>query len=185
NAGLGWLDAEFGADAILQNTLTNLNELVRKGDVLPFSPDVTFNAGVQYDFVFGEKVLTPRLQYTYVSESYSTPFQSERTKISSRSVFDVKLSLRYSDSLSFDAFVNNLFDDTYSTMQLMNASSADGGTLYGAPRHYGVRVRYDFYSAAATPAGAGPGPAPRRLQDHHAPRPTSSRTAPPPRPRCD
>ncbi len=145
NAGLGWLDAEFGADAILQNTLTNLNELVRKGDVLPFSPDVTFNAGVQYDFVFGEKVLTPRLQYTYVSESYSTPFQSERTKISSRSVFDAKLSLRYSDSLSFDAFVNNLFDDTYSTMQLMNASSADGGTLYGAPRHYGVRVRYDFY----------------------------------------
>lgn len=145
NAGLGWLDAEFGEDATLQNTLTNANQVARKGDVLPFSPEVTFNAGVQYDIELGDKVLTPRLQYSYVSESYSTPFQSERTRISSRSVIDAKLNLRYSDSLSFDAFVNNLFDDTYSTMQLMNASSADGGTLYGAPRHYGVRVRYDFY----------------------------------------
>lgn len=145
NAGLGWLEAEFGEDAILQNTLTNANEIAYKGDVLPFSPDVTFNAGIQYDFELGDKLLTPRLQYTYVSESYSTPFQSERTKISSRGVVDAKLNLRYNDSLSFDAFVNNLFDDTYSTMQLMNASSADGGTLYGAPRHYGVRVRYDFY----------------------------------------
>lgn len=145
NAGIGWLDAEFGEDAVLQNTLTNANEIAYKGDVLPFSPEVTFNAGFQYDIELGGKLLTPRLQYTYVSESYSTPFQSERTRISSRSVVDAKLSLRYNDSLSFDAFVNNLFDDTYSTMQLMNASSADGGTLYGAPRHYGVRVRYDFY----------------------------------------
>ncbi len=145
NAGVGWLDAEFGEDAVLQNTLVNANQIAYKGDVLPFSPEVTFNAGVQYDIELGDKLLTPRLQYTYVSESYSTPFQSERTRISSRSVVDAKLSLRYNDSLSFDAFVNNLFDDTYSTMQLMNASSADGGTLYGAPRHYGVRVRYDFY----------------------------------------
>lgn len=144
NAGLGWLQAEFGEDALLQNTLTNQNQLVQAGSVLPFSPEVTFNAGIQYDIELGDKLLSPRLQWNYISKSYATPFTVDRTEVSSRSVVDAKLSLRYNDNLSFDAFVNNLFDETYSTMQLMNSSSADGGTLYGAPRHYGVRVRYDF-----------------------------------------
>ena len=83
--------------------------------MLPFSPDVTFNFGIQYDIELGDKLLTPRLQYTHVGEA--TPRRSRAAKISSRSVVDAKVSLRVNDNLSFDAFVSNLFDDTYSTMR--------------------------------------------------------------------
>jgi len=144
NMGGGWLQAQFGKDAILQNTLTNRNEMVAAGSVLPFSPEITFSAGVSYEMSLGGMQVLPRLQWQYVTKSYSTPFAVERTEISSRNVLDTKVSLRHGEHLNLDVFVNNLLDNTYSTMQLMNSSSADGGTLYGAPRHYGVRVRYDF-----------------------------------------
>jgi len=145
NAGGGWLQAEFGKDVLLQNTLSNRNEVVAAGSVLPFSPEITFNAGVWYEIDFGQMQLVPRLQWNHISSSYATPFALERTEISSRNVLDAKVSLRYGGHLNFDVFVNNLFDNRYSTMQLMNSSSADGGTLYGAPRHYGMRIRYDFH----------------------------------------
>ncbi len=145
NAGVGWLDAEFAEDAALQNTITNRNEVVSKGQVLPFSPEWTVNAGIEHDFEVGGKLVTPRLQWTYASDSYSTPFLSERTRMSSRSVIDARVSVGLTDAVRLDVFANNIFDDTYSTMQLMDASSALGGTLYGAPRHFGLSVRYDFY----------------------------------------
>jgi iron complex outermembrane receptor protein len=145
NAGLGWLDAEFAADAALQNTISNRNELVPKGQVLPFSPEWTFNFGVQHDFEVGSKLVTPRLQWTYASEQYSTPFLMERTRMSSRSVVDARVSMGLTDNVKLDVFANNIFDKVYSTMQLMDASSAAGGTLYGAPRHFGLSVRYDFF----------------------------------------
>jgi len=145
NAGLGWLDAEFAADAALQNTISNRNEIVPKGQVLPFSPEWTFNAGVQYDLELGGKLVTPRLQWSYASEQYATPFLMERTRISSRSVVDARVSVLMTDAIKLDVFANNIFDKVYSTMQLMDSSSAAGGTLYGAPRHFGLSVRYDFY----------------------------------------
>jgi len=145
NAGGSWLKAQFGKDAVLQNTLTNRNEVVPAGRVLPFSPKITFNAGVSYEMDFEHMQLTPRLQWSHISNSYATPFAMERTKISSRNVLDAKITLRHGEYLSVDVFANNLFDNRYTTMQLMNSSSADGGTLYGAPRHYGMRIRYDFH----------------------------------------
>ena len=38
-----------------------------------------------------------------------------------------------------EGFVMNVTDDTYVASQIFNASSNDGGTIYGAPRQYGVR----------------------------------------------
>lgn len=145
NAGLGWLDAEFADDAALQNTISNRNELVEKGQVLPFSPEWTFNVGFQRDFEVAGKLVSPRLQWSYASEQYSTPFLMERTRMSSRSVVDARVTAMLTDHIKLDVFANNIFDKVYSTMQLMDASSAAGGTLYGAPRHYGLSVRYDFF----------------------------------------
>jgi len=145
NAGGGWLQAEFAEDVWLQNTLSNRNEMVAAGGVLPFSPKITFNAGIEYEIEMRTVQLTPRLQWHHVSQSYATPFPSARTEISSRHVVDARIRLRHGEHLTVDGFVNNVFKRLYSTMQLMNSSSADGGTLYGAPRHVGVRIRYDFY----------------------------------------
>src|SRR5690606_37719579 len=145
NLGAGWLQAEFADDTFLQNTLTNQHELVRSGDVLAFSPEGASNAGIQYDSDLANGMtLTPRLQWNHTSESYSTPFRSARTNMSSRDVVDLRVTLVPTDNVRVEAFATHLFDEEYETMQLMNSSSADGGTLWGAPRQYGMRIRYDF-----------------------------------------
>jgi len=46
--------------------------------------------------------------------------------------------------LRLEGFVNNVFDETFIAAQIQDASSADGGIIYGPPRHYGVRLSYNF-----------------------------------------
>jgi iron complex outermembrane recepter protein len=135
NAGGGYLNAEFARDALLQNTVTNQNEMVRKGDVLPYSPKLTVNAGVQYAIPVGDRTLTPRLQWSHISTSYVVP---------ARDIVDARLTFDLNESLRIEAFANNIFDKTYIANQLQNSSTADGGIVYGAPRQYGGRLTYRF-----------------------------------------
>jgi iron complex outermembrane receptor protein len=48
------------------------------------------------------------------------------------------------DNLRIEAFASNLFDKEYISAQVQDASSARGGMIFGAPRQYGVRAKYDF-----------------------------------------
>jgi len=144
NAGGGYLNAEFARDALLQNTVTNQNEMVRKGDVLPYSPKLTVNAGVQYAIPVGDRTLTPRLQWSHISTSYVTPFPGDQTVVPARDIVDARLTFDLNESLRLEAFANNIFDKTYIANQLQNSSTADGGIVYGAPRQYGGRLTYRF-----------------------------------------
>ncbi len=144
NAGIGYLDAEFAKDTTLQNTVSNKNELVKKGSTLPFSPEWTLNAGIQYEIMAGDVAITPRLQWSHVGESYGTPFPSAVTTLPSRDVVDARLSIDPTDAVRLELFVTNLFDETYIASQLQNSSSADGGIIYGARRQYGGRLTYRF-----------------------------------------
>jgi len=144
NVGGGYLNAEFSRDVTLQNTVTNRNELVRKGNVLPFSPDWTLNAGAQYEIKLGENALIPRLQWSHVSTNYVTPFRSDQTVIPTRDIVDARLTYDMQNGIRVEAFAANLFNKTYIASQLQNSSSADGGIIYGAPRTYGGRLSYRF-----------------------------------------
>lgn len=144
NAGGGYLKAEFARDALLQNTVSNRNELVNKGDVLPYSPKLTVNAGVQYAIPVGDRTLTPRVQWSHISTSYVTPFPGDQTEVPTRDIVDARLTFDLNQSLRLEAFANNIFDKVYIANQLQNSSSADGGIVYGAPRQYGGRVTYRF-----------------------------------------
>src|SRR5690606_19434404 len=79
NGGVGYLDAEFAKDVVLQNTVAGGNELVPKGRTLPFSPEWTINAGLQYEFHFDDMAVIPRLQYSHLATQYATPFPSDFT----------------------------------------------------------------------------------------------------------
>lgn len=144
NLGLGYLNAEFAEDTVLQNTVANRNELVTKGSTLPFSPEWTINAGIQYEFLAGDTAITPRLQWSHTGQSHATPFPSAVTILPSRDVVDARLSIDPTDSVRLELFVTNLFDETYIASQLQNSSSADGGLIYGARRQYGGRLTYRF-----------------------------------------
>lgn len=149
SAGLGWLDATFATDACINDTNNSGtdapcptgNRLVPAGSVLPFSPELTFNAGAEYFIDLGNgQAIIPRIQWAHLSEQYATPFPSMATYVPERDVIDARVTYEFSDSLRFEAFANNLFDETYIAAQIQNSSSADGGIIYGAPRQIGLRA---------------------------------------------
>jgi iron complex outermembrane receptor protein len=144
NLGLSSLHSEFTEDAMLTDSLTNTNRLVPAGSQVPFAPEVTANAGLQYDLRAGSWTLTPRILVSYMDEQLSTPFVYDATTVPSRTVTDLRLTATTGENLRLEAFATNLFDETYIAAQVQDASSATGGVIYGAPRQVGVRLKYDF-----------------------------------------
>jgi iron complex outermembrane recepter protein len=144
NAGLAYLDAELSEDTTLQNALTNTNQLVRSGSRLPFSPEITANLGVQYTFAIGAGSLTPRVQVSYLDDQLATLFPAVSTTVPSRTLTDVRVSYEPTEAWRIEAFATNVFDKTYIASQVQNATSFDGGIIYGAPRVLGGRVTYSF-----------------------------------------
>ena len=79
NGGIGYLDATFAENTCINNTnapagtdpgCSTGNRLVPAGRNLPFSPKWTVNAGLEYEFVFGDMTLTPRVQWAHASSQY-------------------------------------------------------------------------------------------------------------------
>ncbi len=144
NLGASTLNSEFTEDAMLTDSQTNTNRLVPAGSPVPFAPELTLNAGMQYDFLVGSWSITPRVQVTYMDEQLSTPFRYEATVVPSRTVADLRVTMKPSDAVRIEAFANNIFDETYIAAQVQDASSASGGIIYGPPRQFGVRAKFDF-----------------------------------------
>ncbi len=144
NLGLAYLHAAFDGAQNFTNSETGLNQDVPDGQTLPFSPEVTFNGGIQYQFHLGGKTLTPRLQASYLAEQLATPFPTVNTIVPSHLVTDLRATFDATDNLKLEGFISNLLDKTYIAVQVQDASSAAGGKLYGAPRQFGVRATYKF-----------------------------------------
>lgn len=144
NIGLGYLEGSFAEDVTLNDTNGGGNALVSSGDELPFTPNLTFNAGIQYDFFAGETRITPRAQFAFVDDQIATPFPHPFTEVESRKILDLKLIVKPNDAFMIEGFITNALDEEYVVSQIQNSSSADGGAIYGAPRQFGVRAKYDF-----------------------------------------
>jgi iron complex outermembrane receptor protein len=156
NGGFGYLHARFAKDVCLNNgnnpagtrllcpvgaTATTADELVPKGRTLPLSPSWTINAGIQYEIELGNGMtITPRVQYSRITKQYGTAFPNALlTLVPARDVVDVRLTLVPSERYRVELYSSNLFNKTYIASQIQDASSAQGGILWGAPRQFGVR----------------------------------------------
>jgi iron complex outermembrane receptor protein len=145
NLGAAYMEGQFREAGSVTDSQTNQNRAIVKGQMMPFSPAYTLNAGVEYELVFGDNMtLTPRVQMSYMDEQYATPFKYAATRVPSRTVVDARLTFKPLENLTIEAFCTNLFDRTYIAVQLQDASSAQGGIIYGAPRQYGARLKYEF-----------------------------------------
>ncbi len=144
NLGVSALHSEFTEDALLTDPITNTNRLVPEGSAVPFAPEITASAGIQYEFLLGNTRLTPRVQVSYIDEQLSAPFVYEATTVPSRTVTDVRVTWLPMDNLRLEAFATNVFDEEYIAVQMQDASSAKGGMIYGAPLQYGLRAKFTF-----------------------------------------
>jgi iron complex outermembrane receptor protein len=111
---------------------------------VPFAPELTAIAGLQYEFELGSTSLTPRIQVAYMDDQLATPFPYPATTVPSRTVADVRLTWLPLEQLRIEAFASNVFDEEYIAVQVQDASSAQGGMIFGAPLQYGLRATYDF-----------------------------------------
>lgn len=152
NFGMSYLDAKFDNSACISDTNapgtdagcpTNLR-FVPEGRSLPFSPRWTNNAGIQYTMDVGNDFsVTPRFQWSHLSQQWATPFPSVNTRVPGRDLFDARLTFDFGKRYKLEAFVNNLTNQVYVATQIQNSSSADGGIIYGAPRTWGLRLRVE------------------------------------------
>lgn len=144
NLGVSWLHSEFTEDALLTDSQTNTNRLVPEGSQVPFAPELTATAGIQYEFQAGSWTVTPRVQASYLAEQLATPFEYVATTVPSRTITDLRITAMPTERLRLEAFATNLLDETYIAAQVQDASSATGGIIYGPPRQVGLRARFDF-----------------------------------------
>lgn len=108
------------------------------GRRLLYSPQLTFNAGVEYYFDLGMATLRPRLNYAYIGSQYTNLLYSPVTdRLASRGILSAQLTWERED-WRVEAFGTNLTDKTYVGGQFGN------NEFYGAPREYGVRVSKQF-----------------------------------------
>jgi iron complex outermembrane receptor protein len=105
----------------------------------PYSPKWTFNAGVQYDFrLAGGATLTPRINYAYVGEQWTTLIQDPTTDLlASYGLWNATLTYR-NGPWQVEGYAMNLANKTYVSGQFGNDE------FYGAPRQFGARISRTF-----------------------------------------
>jgi len=96
---------------------------------------------VGYEISLPGATLVPRVDYSYLSETQGALWDSPLVTIQSRGLMNVQLSLdSTSETWSAVLWGTNVTDKEYV------AGIQNNGTLRyaGAPRQYGLRVRYNF-----------------------------------------
>lgn len=113
------------------------------GSENPYSPEWTFNAGVQYALPVGSGTLTPRLNYSYVGAQWSTLFELPATDyLRSFGLWNANLTYEKGD-WRVQLYGQNLTNKLYVTGQSAAGSNPDNEFL-GNPRQYGVRISRSF-----------------------------------------
>jgi len=112
----------------------------------PYSPEWTFNAGVQYAMAIGDSAsITPRINYSYIGSQWTTLFEAP--------TLDYMPSFGlWSSTVTYDdgpwqiqAYGMNLADKVYVSGQAAAGTNPDN-EFYGNPRQFGIRIMREFGS---------------------------------------
>ena len=111
-----------------------------EGNAQSFAPEMTLSLGVEYDFALGNGTLTPRLDYSHISDSWASVFANEAQgdHLKERDIVNAQLTYDSGHDWRVQAYSTNLGDFEYI------ASVKTGQRYAGAPRQYGVRLTKNF-----------------------------------------
>lgn len=110
-----------------------------EGNAQTFAPEMTLSVGVEYDFAVGAGTLTPRINYSHISDSWASIFANAALgdHLVERDIVNAQLTYEQGD-WQLQAYSTNLGDLEY-------IASVKAGQRYaGAPRQYGVRLTRNF-----------------------------------------
>jgi iron complex outermembrane receptor protein len=113
--------------------ITNLS-----GGENPFSPKVTFNAGVSYTIPTGSGSVMPRVNYTHVDKQYASLFQTDGYFLMrARNLLNANVSYE-NGPWHGEVYMSNV------TNQVYESAYSGNYVYYGAPRQYGIRFGRSF-----------------------------------------
>jgi iron complex outermembrane recepter protein len=114
------------------------------GSQNPYSPQWTYNAGVQYAFTVGpSSTVTPRINYSYIGSQWTTLFESFPTDyLHAFGLWSASLTFEH-DAWRVQAYGLNLADKVYVSGQLAPGTNPNS-EFFGNPRQYGLRVSRSF-----------------------------------------
>lgn len=143
--GVGYLKGEFDKYDTVDNG--SGDDIDLKGNEFAFSPDLTTNIAAEYTTSLGDNgSLFVRLAYTYKSEMFTTPENTEVEQVGSQEYYNARIGWTSSDeSLSVALWGKNLKDSSYLVEREVDTTLA--GLVYGfksMPMTYGIELSYDF-----------------------------------------
>lgn len=107
-----------------------------------YSPEISFNAGMDYGIPLGDNVLRPRVTFTHIDEQYGSIFQADDYfLLEARNLWNASLSYE-GKSWLVQLYGTNLTNQVYTAGTFTGAGRSN--VYYGAPRQYGVRLSYSF-----------------------------------------
>lgn len=110
-----------------------------EGNAQTYAPEATLSVGVEYDFALGAGTLTPRINYSHISDSWASIFANAALgdQLEERDIVNAQLTYEQGD-WQLQAYSTNLGDLEY-------IASVKAGQRYaGAPRQYGIRLTRNF-----------------------------------------
>lgn len=111
------------------------------GNAQTYAPEMTANLGLEYDFAVVGGLLTPRVDYSHISEAFGTIFANEARgdRLEPRNIVNAQLTFEPSGGAwRLQAYGTNVFDEEY-------VGAVKSGQRYaGPPRQYGVRITRNF-----------------------------------------
>lgn len=112
------------------------------GSQNPYSPKLTFNAGVDYAFHLGANILRPSVRFVHIDKQYGSIFQADDYYlVEERNLWNAALNYE-AGQWSVQAYGQNLTEETY--VQGIFSGPAGLTAFYGAPRQLGLRVLKSF-----------------------------------------
>jgi iron complex outermembrane receptor protein len=114
------------------------------GSQNPYSPEWTFNAGVQYALPVGNSgTLTPRINYSYIGSQWTTLFEKPVTDyLPSYGLWNASVTYAIG-RWTIQAYGLNLADKVYVSGQAAAGTNPDN-EFFGNPRQFGIRITRSF-----------------------------------------
>ncbi|MFC4254764.1 TonB-dependent receptor [Altererythrobacter xixiisoli] len=119
---------------------------VGMNDISPYTPEWKFSAGMQYEIPIGDfGSITPRVDMSYQSESYSLAANSPLSLLPGRTLVNARITLRSNENdWQLSAAVENLTDEYYLLTKQVPSGPGYIAAQPGLPRTFSVTLRKGF-----------------------------------------
>ena len=151
SAGVSILETEYDSFITEDKDLPGAPSVSLKGNELPRAPGFTSSVSAQYILPMdGLGELEAWFNWQHTDSQYFTPFNRSSFEQDSYNLINVRLSYRPTENWELSVYGNNLDNQEYFTNALESGVPTPGVDrvvpqfFAGAPRTYGVRVRYHF-----------------------------------------